>query len=276
MFRVHIPRCHHIKTNGTQCGSPALRGRRFCYFHKNWREQHVHLNAKQRANSSITLPVLEDADSIQVALMQVLRLILAGQIDTKMAGLLLYGLQTASLNLRQMKLDPFRKENIIVRPEWVRQTGVGDDAWCEEDFDDESDDEDEEDVDPEESGEDEIDAEDESGNVDDEEESIDDARDQNSLDAGDEDDVDSEADRLKPRVRVARATSRRHDTPKRSRRRCTPDEDDDDAPLDPNAVRALFEMLHLPVGEPEKKPPVSEDLPDADAPRKADLKKQSS
>jgi hypothetical protein len=135
-YSVHIPRCTHIKTNGTQCGSPALRGRRFCYFHKNWREQRVQLNAKHSACASITLPVLEDADSIQVALMQVLRLILAGQVDPKMAGLLLYGLQTASLNLRSMRLDPVIKTDVVVNPEWVRQTGVGDQAWCEEDFND--------------------------------------------------------------------------------------------------------------------------------------------
>jgi hypothetical protein len=139
-YSVHIPRCTHIKTNGTQCGSPALRGRRFCYFHKNWREQRVQLNAKHSACASITLPVLEDADSFQVSLMQVLRLILAGQVDPKMAGLLLYGLQTASLNLRSMRLDPVIKTDVVVNPEWVRQTGVGDQAWCEEDFDDEDED----------------------------------------------------------------------------------------------------------------------------------------
>jgi len=32
----NIARCEHIKTNGTQCGSPALRGKHFCYFHKRW------------------------------------------------------------------------------------------------------------------------------------------------------------------------------------------------------------------------------------------------
>jgi hypothetical protein len=28
-----VPRCQHVKVNGTQCGSPALRRRRHCYFH---------------------------------------------------------------------------------------------------------------------------------------------------------------------------------------------------------------------------------------------------
>ena len=28
------PRCQHIKTNGTQCGSPALKDNQFCYYHQ--------------------------------------------------------------------------------------------------------------------------------------------------------------------------------------------------------------------------------------------------
>jgi hypothetical protein len=142
-YTVRIPRCTHIKTNGTQCGSPALRGRRFCFFHKNWRGQRIQLNAKPASNGTITLPVLEDADSIQVALMQVMRLILAGQIESKTAGLLLYGLQTASVNLRQMKLDPYMKEEIVVNPEWTRVTSLGERAWSEADFEEQEEEDDE-------------------------------------------------------------------------------------------------------------------------------------
>lgn len=154
LYSVHIPRCTHIKTNGTQCGSPALRGRRFCFFHKNWRGERIQLNAPHVPGAAITLPVLEDADSIQVALMQVLRLILGGQIDAKIAGLLLYGLQTASLNLRQMKLEPLLKTDVVVDPGWVRDTGVGDHAWSEEDFEEEEEEEEEDSED--ESGEEEV------------------------------------------------------------------------------------------------------------------------
>jgi len=136
-YDVHIPRCTHIKTNGTQCGSPALRGRRFCFFHKNWQGQRIALNAPPASPLSFTMPVLEDADSVQVALMQVVRLLLAGQLDPKIAGLLLYALQTASLNLRQMKLEPFHRESVVIDPRAVADNGVGDDAWCEEEFEEE-------------------------------------------------------------------------------------------------------------------------------------------
>ncbi len=52
LYGVHIPRCTHIKTNGTQCGSPALRGRRFCFFHKNWQGQRIALNAQPASPSA--------------------------------------------------------------------------------------------------------------------------------------------------------------------------------------------------------------------------------
>ncbi len=143
LYDVHIPRCTHIKTNGTQCGSPALRGRRFCFFHKNWQGQRIQLNAQPASPLSFTMPVLEDADSVQVALMQVMRLILAGQLDPKIAGLLLYALQTASLNLRHMELEPRHLESVVIDPGAVADNGVGDDAWSEEEFEQEEGDEDE-------------------------------------------------------------------------------------------------------------------------------------
>jgi hypothetical protein len=170
-YDVHIPRCTHIKTNGTQCGSPALRGRRFCFFHKNWQGQRIALNVQPAAPLSFTMPVLEDADSVQVALMQVMRLILAGQLDPKIAGLLLYALQTASLNLRHMKLEPLRHETVVIDPRTVADNNLGDNAWSKAEFEEEEEEEDEDD----ESDEDDEDAESDDDNEeedDDEDESV--------------------------------------------------------------------------------------------------------
>ena len=58
----------------------------------------------QRERWKVTLPVLEDADSIQMGLVEVMRLIVTQQIDHKAAGLLLYALQTASANLKRTSL----------------------------------------------------------------------------------------------------------------------------------------------------------------------------
>jgi len=138
-YSGHIPRCQHIKTNGTQCGPPALRRKRFCYFHNRWRATSINLKraSASRSASLLELPVLEDAGSIQVALMQVMRLILLRQLDHKTAGLLLYGLQTASANLRRIDFEHRHKPDVIIDPRTVSENGVGEEAWYPEDFEEE-------------------------------------------------------------------------------------------------------------------------------------------
>jgi hypothetical protein len=79
------------------------------------------------------LPVLEDANSIQVALMQIMRLLVSGQIEGKTAGLLLYALQTASANLRHTTFEPFM-QSMVLDPSAVRHTPLGANLWDEEDF----------------------------------------------------------------------------------------------------------------------------------------------
>jgi hypothetical protein len=98
-------RCQHIKVNGLQCGSPALTNRKYCYFHADMRDRARRLRKAAKPESS--LPLLEDANSIQVALIQTLNDIASGRLDTKRASLLLYGLQTASMNLRRTDFEPY-------------------------------------------------------------------------------------------------------------------------------------------------------------------------
>ena len=138
LYPHSIPRCQHIKVNGTQCGSPALRRNRLCYFHKSWQQTRIVLGANRarRAPAVFDLPMLEDANSIQVALMQVMRLILSGQIDAKNAGLLLYALQTASTNLARTNFEPTIKTRVVIDPRTVAQTPLGEDPWCREDYED--------------------------------------------------------------------------------------------------------------------------------------------
>ncbi len=104
----NLPRqCEHIKANGQFCGSPALRDRNYCFFHlthigRRLRAERAHERALQshdRQSAALELPPLEDSDSIQVALMQVIDAILHERLETKRAGLVLYALQTASSNL---------------------------------------------------------------------------------------------------------------------------------------------------------------------------------
>ncbi len=100
--------CEHVKTNGHFCGSPALRGRNYCFFHiidigRRLRLKRYFDHGLQAP--PIELPLLEDAASIQLALVQVTDALLKGTLDRKTAGLVLYSLQTASANLRNMQKE---------------------------------------------------------------------------------------------------------------------------------------------------------------------------
>ncbi len=57
------------------------------------------------ATSTFLLPLPEDRSAIQHAIGQVLQRIASNTLDPRRAGLLLYGLQIASLNLKQVKQD---------------------------------------------------------------------------------------------------------------------------------------------------------------------------
>ncbi len=155
-------RCQHIKVNGTQCGCPALRRNKLCYFHKRHHEERVQLNldrlkdarlkdtrakdASALRRAAIDLPVLEDANSIQVSLMQIMRLILTGQLDPKTAGLLLYALQTASANLSRTTFDPDRHD-VILNPAAANETLLGQSVWEDDDFEQEDEEEDDDEID---------------------------------------------------------------------------------------------------------------------------------
>src|SRR5277367_612467 len=130
-------RCQHLKINGTQCGSPALRRHRFCFFHKRFQDERIKLSADRarRGVATFELPILEDANSIQIALMQVMRLLVSGQLDHKTASLLLYALQTASTNLRLTTFSP-RTNNVILDTRDVAETRLDSHIWNNEDFED--------------------------------------------------------------------------------------------------------------------------------------------
>jgi hypothetical protein len=130
-------RCQHLKINGTQCGSPALRRNRFCFFHKRFHDERIKLGADRARRSVATfeLPILEDANSIQIALMQVMRLLVSGQLDHKTASLLLYALQTASANLRLTNFKPFSND-VILDPRDAANTPLDSHLWDRQDFED--------------------------------------------------------------------------------------------------------------------------------------------
>src|SRR5438552_12987808 len=93
--------CRHIFTDGHRCGSPCLRGEDLCHYHHPTRKP-VAGSQQRRGRRSIfdlPLPYPNDRSGIQLAICEVLRRIASNDIDPRRAGLLLYGLQIASLNL---------------------------------------------------------------------------------------------------------------------------------------------------------------------------------
>ena len=139
-----VPRCQHVKTNGTQCGSPALRRRKYCYFHDNIRTERAKIAARNSL-CRFDLPLLEDANAVQIALMKVIQMLGSGIMDHKTAGLMLYALQTASVNLRNTDFEADHATDVVIDRDTVAATCIDGPQWFEEDFGDE----DEEDVDAE-------------------------------------------------------------------------------------------------------------------------------
>ena len=124
-----ILRCQHIKVDGVQCGSPALRDNRRCYFHDRWNR--VEANVKSgRSLGDAGLPPLEDANSIQLALAEVMRLSIMGHIEYRVFALLLRALRIASANLKHLSPTP-EPTHMVIDPESVENRPLGATAWSE-------------------------------------------------------------------------------------------------------------------------------------------------
>jgi len=91
--------CRHIFTDGRRCASPCLRKEEFCYYHHTTRRPVANPQRRRSRRSAFHLPLPEDRSAIQASIGEVLQRISSNEIDPRRAGLLLYGLQIASLNL---------------------------------------------------------------------------------------------------------------------------------------------------------------------------------
>jgi len=130
-YPIEIRRCGHIKTNGTQCGSPALKGKELCYFHEKNRPEPVdyYIDEEHYSVGQIVLPVFEDGHSIQTVIRQVVQLMLTRRIERKDAGLMLYALQIAAGNLKTMQTEKARPMQMVVEPEKAGETPLGMTPW---------------------------------------------------------------------------------------------------------------------------------------------------
>jgi len=93
------PTCHHLHPAGKRCGSPALRGEQFCFYHHPTRRPPTHTSPSR---TTFGLPPITNAKTLQIALSEVILRLADNTIDTKRAGLLLLTLQMAKANLPAM------------------------------------------------------------------------------------------------------------------------------------------------------------------------------
>ena len=100
---VSCPSCHHLHSTGRRCGSPALRGEQFCFYH------HPTRRPPTRTVPSCTpfdVPAITDPEALQITLSEIIRRLADNTLDTRRAGLLLITLQMAKANLRAMPAYP--------------------------------------------------------------------------------------------------------------------------------------------------------------------------
>ena len=99
--------CTHIKVTGVRCGSPALRGEQFCYFH-----QRMLRSVRFPSSRVLRSALLEDPESIQASLMEVVNGLLRGTLELKRGELILRALNTAVRNIRRVRFD-FHQEEMV-------------------------------------------------------------------------------------------------------------------------------------------------------------------
>ena len=106
--------CRHIKTSGTRCESPALKGKAYCYFHFRAHQQRHRAVDRFAAFMAhkFDVSVLEDRSAIQLAISEVVSAMAQNYMDHKRGGKILYGLQLA--------LQGIKHPQEIVAPEPVR------------------------------------------------------------------------------------------------------------------------------------------------------------
>jgi hypothetical protein len=114
--------CTHIKVTGQQCGSPALRGEFFCYFHTR-----VIKGVQQRVDMQLhSMALLEDCESIQLSIMHVVDGLLKGTLDATRARLIIQALRIAARNAKNVRFDDVHyraSEQPMVRevPDYAQQ-----------------------------------------------------------------------------------------------------------------------------------------------------------
>src|SRR5438067_1537558 len=98
------PRCQWVRQDGTSCGSPQMKQHIYCF---------AHMQMAEARTLMLMLPVVEDANAIQVGLMRIQKALIEDTISMKKAGLLLYSMQLAMTNVGQTTFGKAKDEEMV-------------------------------------------------------------------------------------------------------------------------------------------------------------------
>jgi hypothetical protein len=110
--KIHI--CTYIKVNGIRCGSPALRHEAFCYFHQRM-IRGVRTPPQSRLHP---IAMLEDEESIQASLMEIINALVRNQIDVPRARVIMRALHIAVKNSPKVSFDFWKHQMVSEIPEY--------------------------------------------------------------------------------------------------------------------------------------------------------------
>ncbi len=126
-YTRNVRRCSHFKTNGIQCGAPALRNHNFCHYHRQAYKDFPlrHMPEKPAPIPALNLGLMDDPDGIHHALTHIVYGLVNGTLDRKTASTTVYALQTMSSNFKQTsfqrQLDSeFRKSELNAYQLWEK------------------------------------------------------------------------------------------------------------------------------------------------------------
>src|ERR1017187_4516773 len=97
--------CRHLKEDGAYCGSPALRERKYCYYHLMQRGRRLRRARALRDNLPYRLEIhsLDNLYAVRAALTDIAQALAAGQLDPRSAGKLLYAIQQVTSTNRRIE-----------------------------------------------------------------------------------------------------------------------------------------------------------------------------
>lgn len=96
------PRCSRLKSNGKPCRAPAMGNRQFCVFHSR--------SIDNEENQKIKVEVLENRESLQLTVKQIMEQIVSGRIEPQNASLLLRAVQIANSTLKPSRVRVGRRK----------------------------------------------------------------------------------------------------------------------------------------------------------------------